>query len=156
MRIRGSFWRTGSCTMTVSTIRSTCARRRAGRRRPSSASRAAGRPCSCRGRARPPSGRAATTRCRAPRRLRPSPLRACSRSCEIAPRDERLHRRHHRDVAHVVDRVVAHRAREHRQVLGLEHRRTDDRLVLVDVGDDRVDLVVACSRACAAHAAPSG
>ena len=51
------------------------------RRRPSSASTAADRPCSCRGRARPPSGRDATTRCTAPRRLRRSPLRACSRSC---------------------------------------------------------------------------
>ena len=41
---------------------------------------------------------------------------------EIAPRDERLHRPHHLHVAHVVDRVVAHRAGEHRQVLGLEVR----------------------------------
>ncbi len=74
----GSFWRTGSCTMTVSTIRSTIAGVDASLGdRPSSASRAAGRPCSCRGRARRPSARAATTRCAAPRRLRPSPPRAC-------------------------------------------------------------------------------
>ena len=32
--------------------------------------------------------------------------------------DERLHGAHHLDVAHVVDRVVAHRAGEHRHVLG--------------------------------------
>ena len=55
--------------------------------------------------------------------------------------DERLHRAHHRDVPHVVDRVVAHRAGEHREMLRVEPRRADDRLVLVDVGDDLVHLL---------------
>ena len=43
------------------------------------------------------------------------------------PADERLHRAHHPDVAGVVDRVVPHRAGEHRQVLrlsGAAHRRS--------------------------------
>ena len=55
--------------------------------------------------------------------------------------DEGLDRPHHPDVSGVVDRVVAHRAGEHGQVLGDQVRRTDDRLVLVDVGDDVVDLL---------------
>ncbi len=55
--------------------------------------------------------------------------------------DERLHRRHHPDVALVVDRVVAHRAGEHRQVCRRQVRGPDDRHVLVDVGDDVVDLL---------------
>ncbi len=55
--------------------------------------------------------------------------------------DEGLHRPHHADVARVVDRVVAHGAGEDRQVLGRHVGRTDDRHVLVDVGDDVVDLV---------------
>ena len=59
--------------------------------------------------------------------------------------DERLHRAHHRDVAHVMDRVVAHRAGEHREVLGVEPGRADDRLVLVDVGDDLVHLLTRVS-----------
>ena len=54
--------------------------------------------------------------------------------------DERLDRRHHLHVARVVDGVVAHRAGEHRQVLGQQVGGADDRLVLVDVGDDVVDL----------------
>ncbi len=58
-------------------------------------------------------------------------------------RDERLDRRHHPHVARVVDGVVAHRAGEHRHVLGGEVWRADDRLVLVDVGDDLVDLAPA-------------
>ena len=55
--------------------------------------------------------------------------------------DEGLHRPHHADVARVVDGVVAHGAGEHGQVLGRQVRRTDDRHVLVDVGDDVVDLL---------------
>ena len=66
-------------------------------------------------------------------------------------RDERLRRAHHLDVAHVVDRPLAlrrlERAVEHRQVRFLQRRRAFDRLVLVDVVDDRVDLRLACSRA---------
>ena len=56
--------------------------------------------------------------------------------------EERLHRAHHLDVTHVVDRVVAHRAREHRQVLGVEAGCTDDRLLLVDVVDDLRELLL--------------
>ncbi len=56
------------------------------------------------------------------------------------PRDERLDRAHHAYVAPVVDGVVTHGAGEHRQVLGPQRRCPDDRLVLVDVGDDGVDL----------------
>ncbi len=62
-------------------------------------------------------------------------------------RDEGLHRSHHRDVAAVVDRIVAHRAGEHRQVLGVEAGGADDRLVVVDVPDDLVDLFVGVSEA---------
>ena len=60
-------------------------------------------------------------------------------------RDERLHGAHHRDVAVVVDRAIAHRAVEHGQVLGLDRRRPDDRVAVGDVGDDRLalDLAVA-------------
>ena len=57
------------------------------------------------------------------------------------PADEGLDRSHHPDVPVVVDGVVAHRAGEHGQVLGRQVRRADDRLVLVDVGDDLVDLI---------------
>src|SRR5487761_2565027 len=46
------------------------------------------------------------------------------------------------EMAQVVDRVVAHRAGEDRQVLGLEGRRADDRLVHVDVVDDGRHLVL--------------
>ena len=67
-------------------------------------------------------------------------------------RDERLRRAHHLDVAHVVDRPLPlgrlERAVEHRQVRILQRRRAFDRLVLVDVVDDRVDLRLRCSRAC--------
>ena len=62
---------------------------------------------------------------------------------EIAPRDERLDRSHHLDVAHVRDRALADRDVEHRQVLLVETRSADDRAVLVDVGDDLLDLLVA-------------
>ena len=55
-------------------------------------------------------------------------------------RDERLDRRHHPHVARVVDGVVAHRAGEDRQVLTSQVWCADDRLVLVEVGDDLVDL----------------
>ena len=51
-----------------------------------------------------------------------------------------------------MDRALAagglERAVEHRQVLVLEERRPLDRLVLVDVVDDRLDLGLRCSRAC--------
>src|SRR5690606_6754094 len=57
------------------------------------------------------------------------------------PGDERLDRRHHLHVPGVVDDVVAHRAGEHGQVRRVEVGGADDRLVLVDVGDDVVDLV---------------
>ena len=59
-------------------------------------------------------------------------------------REERLDRAHHPDVAHVVDGPLAvdrlERAVEDRQVLGLEAGRALDRLVLVDVGEDLLDL----------------
>jgi hypothetical protein len=42
---------------------------------------------------------------------------------------------------HVVDRAVADRTVEDRVVLGLHERRADDGVLLVDVGDDLVDLV---------------
>ena len=70
--------------------------------------------------------------------------------------DERLDRAHHRDVTAVVDRVVAHRAREHRQVLRVEARGADDRLRLVDVVDDPLDLALRSTPGCAAHAGSSG
>ncbi len=54
--------------------------------------------------------------------------------------DERLHGAHHLHVPEVVDDVVTHRAGEHREVLGLEVGCAEDGLVLVDVGDDLVDL----------------
>ena len=63
----------------------------------------------------------------------------------IAPREERLDRAHHPDVAHVVDGPLAvgglEGAVEDRQVLGLEAGRAFDRLALVEVGEDLVDLV---------------
>src|SRR3546814_19560567 len=43
-------------------------------------------------------------------------------------------------VARVVDGVVTHGAGEHGQVLRVEIGAADERLVLVDVGDDGVDL----------------
>ena len=55
-------------------------------------------------------------------------------------RDERLDGAHHLDVAHVRDRALADRDVEHRQVLGQQAGRADDRRVLVDVRDDRLDL----------------
>ena len=59
-------------------------------------------------------------------------------------RDEGLGRAHHLDVAHVVDRALAARrlegAVEHRQVAVQQVRRALDRLLLVDVLDDVVDL----------------
>ena len=45
---------------------------------------------------------------------------------EIAPEMNGCTAAHHLDVTHVVDRVVAHRAREHRQVLRVEVGRADD------------------------------
>ena len=58
--------------------------------------------------------------------------------------DERLGGAHHLDVAHVVDRALAvgrlEGAVEHRQVALEQVRRALDRLLLVDVGDDVVDL----------------
>ncbi len=42
----------------------------------------------------------------------------------------------------IVDGVVTHRAREDRQVLGPQRRRTNDRLILVDVGLNRRDFFV--------------
>jgi len=78
--------------------------------------RSAGRPCSCRGRARRPSSQAHASRC------------SCSTSStvtssgmltvlEIAPEMNACHGRHHQHMPHVVDRVVAHRAGEHGKVL---------------------------------------
>ncbi len=67
--------------------------------------------------------------------------------------DERLHRAHHLDVAHVRDRALADGDVEHRQVLRVEAGGADDRAVLVDVGDDLVDLLGRRSRASAAPAA---
>ena len=57
------------------------------------------------------------------------------------PGDERLHRAHHADVTRVMDGVVTHGAGEHRDVLGPDVRRTQDRHVLVDVGGDLLDLL---------------
>ena len=66
--------------------------------------------------------------------------------------EEGLHRRHHLDVAHVVDRALAVGGREGAvedgEVLGLEVRRALDRLLLVDVLDDVLDLSGAVARAC--------
>ena len=60
-------------------------------------------------------------------------------------RDERLDRAHHPDVAHVVDGPHAvgrlEGAVEDRQVLDLEVRGALDRLALVDVLEDLLDLV---------------
>ena len=60
-------------------------------------------------------------------------------------RDERLGGGHHPDVAHVVDGALAvdrlEGAVEDRQVLRLEARRALDRLALVDVCDDLLDLL---------------
>ena len=55
--------------------------------------------------------------------------------------DERLDGGHHLHVPHVVDGVVAHGAGEHRQVVDPQAGSAEDRLVLVDVGDDRLDLL---------------
>ncbi|MGH9276610.1 MAG: LAGLIDADG family homing endonuclease, partial [Acidimicrobiales bacterium] len=57
------------------------------------------------------------------------------------PRHEVLHVTHHLQDAHVEDRVVSQRAGEDGDVLGGEVGRPEDRLVLVDVGDDVVDLL---------------
>ena len=64
---------------------------------------------------------------------------------EIAPREERLRRRHHPDVAHVMDEARALLAAlvggvEDGQVLVLEVRRALDRLRAADVLVGRVDL----------------
>ena len=60
------------------------------------------------------------------------------------PRDERLDRPHHPDVAHVVDRAGtvdrAERAVKNRQVLRLEARCTFNGFLLIEVLDDGVDL----------------
>ena len=65
--------------------------------------------------------------------------------------EERLRGRHHLDVAHVMDRSRTlgrlEAAIEDRQVLRLDARRAFDGSGRVDVADDRVDLVVCCSRA---------
>ena len=62
-------------------------------------------------------------------------------------RDERLRRAHHLDVAHVLDRPPSlrrlERAVEHGEVRFLQAGRPFDRLVLVDVVDDGVDLRLA-------------
>ena len=69
-------------------------------------------------------------------------------------REERLHRRHHLDVAHVVDGALAVRGRERAvedgQVLLAQLGRALDRLLLVDVLEDVLDLArrvaeLACS-----------
>ena len=56
------------------------------------------------------------------------------------PREERLGRGHHVDVAGVGDRPLADRHVEHRQVLVLQAGRADDRVLLGDVGVDLFDL----------------
>ncbi len=56
--------------------------------------------------------------------------------------EERLHRAHHLDVAHVRDRPLADGDVEHLEVLVGQLGRADDRAVLVDVGDDLLDLLV--------------
>ncbi len=62
------------------------------------------------------------------------------------PRDERLHRAHHFDMAQVVNGPLAvggrKRAVEYRQVLVFELRRALNGVVLVDIGNDRLDLIV--------------
>jgi hypothetical protein len=87
---------------------------------------------------------AATTRCRPADLLDGRVLRHVHRLADRA-RDERLHGAHHPDVPHVVDRPLAarrlERAVEHRQVRLLQVRRALDRLVLVDVLDDLLDLL---------------
>jgi hypothetical protein len=55
--------------------------------------------------------------------------------------DEGLDGAHHLDVAHVRDRAGAHGHVEHGQVLVGERGRSDDRVVLVDVRDDLLDLL---------------
>src|SRR6266496_917113 len=57
-------------------------------------------------------------------------------------RDERLHRRHHPDVAHVVDGRVAHGAVEDRVVLLAQRWRALHGVVLGDVLEDRLDVLL--------------
>src|SRR5439155_26970383 len=75
--------------------------------------------------------------------LRRRRLRHVDRLADGA-RDERLDRGHHPDVAHVVDRGLAvdrlEGAVENWQVLRLEIWCSLDRLALVDVADDLLDL----------------
>ena len=75
---------------------------------------------------------------------------------EIAPRDERLHRPHHPHVARVVDGVVAHRAGEHRQVLGVQVRARRGSTCARRCRRRSRRSARSCSRAGAAPAAPSG
>ena len=62
-------------------------------------------------------------------------------------RQERLHCAHHANVTFVVNGVVAHGACKHRYVVRLKVWCTDDRLVLIDVGNDVVDLLSAVTKA---------
>ena len=55
-------------------------------------------------------------------------------------RNEGLNSAHHLDVTHVVNGVVTHGARKHREVLGTKLRRTHDGLVLIDVSHDGVNF----------------
>jgi hypothetical protein len=57
-------------------------------------------------------------------------------------RQERLDRAHHLDVAGVRDGPLADGDVEHREVVGRQVRRADDRRVLVDVALDGLDLLV--------------
>ena len=126
--------------------------------RPSSSCRptAAARPCSCRGRSRPPSARASSTRRTAARPPRPSTSSGMFTVFEMAPEMNGCAARHHPHVAHVVDRLRAHRGVEHRVVLGLQVRRVHHRVVLGDVGDDVLALRRRVAELARARAAPSG
>ena len=103
VRVRGSFWRTGCCTITVSTIRSTCWASASAVLDASATSSPACAAFFCVESGWPDLAVVAVDRDRLqaelPRLhvevfdvLDRRPLRACSRSCEIAPGDERLDR----------------------------------------------------------------
>ena len=102
---------------------------------------AAERPCSYRGRARSPSRRASTRRGRPAPPLRSWPTRAGSPSSRSRPEMNGWIAPIIFTWPRVVHGSLPDRAVEDRVVLGLHVRRADDRVALVDVGDDLVDLV---------------